>query len=78
MKIGDGVKQVVHAIEGVISRKQYDETSDGFIYQVDYTDANNELSHRWFIESEIELNASALVAVAPVIETGTEIEKVAE
>lgn len=55
MKIGDSVKQVVHPISGIISRKVYDEAADGFRYQVDYTDAEGEDSHRWFTESELEL-----------------------
>lgn len=56
MKIGDRVKQVVHPISGSISRKIYDEASDGFKYQVDYTDADDEESHRWFTEAELELD----------------------
>ena len=65
MKIGDGVKQVVHPISGSISRKIYDEASDGFKYQVDYTDADGEESHRWFSEAEIELDPK-YVAPAPI------------
>lgn len=67
MKIGDSVKQVVHLIAGVISRKQYDENSDGFIYQVDYTDENGQPSHRWFAENEIVVDAS-YVAPVPLVE----------
>lgn len=73
MKNGDGVKQIVHPIKGVISRKQYDESSDGFIYQVDYTDVNGDASHRWFTESEIEIDPGY---VAPLV--ATPIAEVAE
>lgn len=69
MKIGDSVKQVIHPIAGIVTRKQYDETSDGFVYLVEYTGADTEVTHRWFAENEIEEDASVSVAViAPVVE----------
>lgn len=71
MKIGDGVKQIVHPISGSISRKLYDEASDGFKYQVDYTDVNGEDSHRWFSEAELELDPD-YVAPAPIETDATE------
>ena len=67
MKIGDSVKQVTHPIAGQISRKQYDEATDGFIYQVDYADADGSQSHRWFTEAEIEVTADFVAS--PIAET---------
>ena len=70
MKISDGVKQVVHPIKGQISSKRFDEISDSFQYQVDYVDADGNASHRWFAETEIELDADFVAA--PVAEVDAE------
>ena len=51
---GTEVKQVVKAIEGVVTDARYDADKCAFTYHVDYTNEAGEAAARWFNENEVE------------------------
>lgn len=54
-KLGDTVRQIVPApIEGIVAKKQFNETSDQFEFLVEGVSATGDPQSGWFKESEIE------------------------
>ena len=58
-KKGDIVKQIVPAIEGTVTGFQIDQEHGIRLLLVEYTNADDEPSSRYFKETEVELVASA-------------------
>lgn len=55
IKLGDTVRQIQPApIQGVVVKKQFDESSDEFQFLVEGTNAQGEPTSNWFNESQIE------------------------
>lgn len=54
MKLGDQAKQVVHPIQGLIVKKQFNEDTDSFQYLLEYENKEGELTQSWFNEGELE------------------------
>lgn len=53
-KIGDSAKQVTPVIQGTIIDVEYNKTSNQLTYLLEWTDANGNTQHRWFLEQELE------------------------
>ncbi len=51
---GTQVRQVVKAIEGVVSAKRFNDDEDKFEYCVDFDEADGHKGQRWFLEGQIE------------------------
>lgn len=54
MEIGNNVKLVTPAIEGVIKDTQYNKSVKELEHLVEWTNSNNEVHSRWFLESDLE------------------------
>ena len=50
---GAQVRQVAPAIEGEVTARRFDESTDGMSYLVAFTGADGQPHERWFLESEI-------------------------
>ena len=60
IKAGAAVRQIVHAVEGTVTKRQFNESASEMEYLVENTDADGTVHSRWFLESQIaEVGAPA-------------------
>lgn len=64
---GTTVTQVVEIITGVVTKTQFNESTEQLEYLVEYTNAAGENHTRWFQESQITVVLPPVAEVAPVI-----------